>query len=271
MRKRCPFCFERTGSTGSRENVAINFDTGTFKCFRCDKFGYLTPNNAEKLGVQATHGPGKRYRRPADRGEFILPDWFAPLYPVSEAAQSIVLRRYLVYLLKDRRLSTGALEALTLGVCVGDAVPYALWGGIAFPSHDPRNPGLYVRSEKSGYRAYGLSTRSALYDGRVLDQNDDGVLYVVEGTIDRAAIWPLKAVATYGKDVSENQLVRIAKYCGPVVLCFDGDAWETSKVTAHRLALRGHHHVSWLRLPPNKDPGDLGKSGVESLTATCVA
>jgi len=266
IRQRCPFCFERVGSEGSRENVSIDIAKGVYFCWRCGSTGRLNRFSAEKLGVDLNRIiPAFSLDQLDDKPTTSehLPPGYTPLYPWSDVRGSFVLRPYIKFLFR-RGIKRKQLKQFRLGVVISP--PKDRWntnGCIVFPLLDKPNTGYVLRHPKrSGYRnAKGLARQVCFYNGRALRKLDR--VYVVEGPLDTIRM-DGHAVGTLGTSVTEDQLDRLAAYRGEVVFAQDGDAWRWSMVLARLLTLRGHP-AKWVRLPSAKDPGDLGYDNVVKL------
>jgi len=267
-RRKCPWCFERLGSLGSRENVSIDIEKGVYHCWRCGAAGKLTKYKASLLKVEVSSGRFAfdpivmdEISRQIDE----KPIGLVPLYPWKDAKHSLVLRRYIKYLVR-RKVTPKLMERFKLGVVFDP--PKEQWynkGNIIFPVLDGDKKG-YIRHhpKKGGYfNSRGLGRQGALLNGRVLDKLPR--VYVVEGPFDVTAMKGC-AVGTLGTSVTDEQLSRLAKSPAEIVFALDGDSWVASRVLARRLMLRRDKvGVKWVRLPSGTDPGDLGYSDVVKL------
>jgi len=107
----------------------------------------------------------------------------------------------------------------------------------------------------SGYASPGIPS-DALFNADSLDGASEPV-FVVEGVMDVIRLYPKLAVATFGKDITEDRLDRLAKCEASLVIAMDGDAWETGRAICRRLWLRGKDDVVWVKLPAGYDPADI--------------
>lgn len=165
-----------------------------------------------------------------------------------------MLGRYVRYLTEERGLTEEQIEHFDVSMLLD-----GLWwlvGAFAFPLYDPVYPDGYVfRKRKGGYANPGIES-DAIYNARVLEES--GKVYVVEGPMDCIRLYPQFAVATLGKDISEERLDRLSTVENDLVIALDGDAWVYAQATCNQLQLRGKTNVSWVKLSPGCDPGELG-------------
>ena len=233
-------------------------------------------NAARMLGVRAAVG-GRSDLSRITTEEFLPPEDIPPgytkLYPLKAVRESIILRRYLKYLIRKRGIAPKALEKHRVGVCLGEAAPFYLVGGIVFPSLDMDHPGYVVRNKDGGYRhSKGFRREEAVYNINALNGRVERS-FLVEGPVDSLRMFPGVAVATFGKDAAQgkpgtmgSQLDRIAEFRDVhLTVAYDGDAHRKAAMVARQLRLRGMSNVDWVRLPPAKDPGDLGYDNVCNL------
>lgn len=270
IRRRCPFCLERVGSVGSRENISVDTEKGVYYCWRCGKAGRVTKWIAKTLDVpEVLAKPSDLLQiigeeKPREKVASSFPEGFVPLYPWREVKDSIALRRFVKYL-RRRKVTPKLMESFKLGVVFDP--PEDLWymaGNIIYPIMDGDRKGYIRKNPKhQGYsNSKGLTRDGALYNGRVLDKLDS--IFVVEGVHDTLAMKG-HAVATLGTSVTEEQLDRLTSFDGEVIIAHDGDAWRNSMVIARRLNLRGKENASWVKIPAGRDPGNLGYDEVVNL------
>lgn len=267
IRRKCPFCYKNVGSVGSRENVAIDLGKGVYFCWRCGAKGRLNKWAADKLGVPESYGYvsdlDEIISNGAVRVSTSYPVGYVPLYPWREIKRSIVLRRYIKYLMK-RHVTPDLMSEFKLGVVLepSDGQWY-MKGNLIYPVLDGERKG-YIRRriDRDGYfNSRGLGRESAFYNGRILETAER--VYVVEGPHDVLAMG-IAGLGTLGTSVTDKQLERLALYPGEVIWAMDGDAWRVSMVLARRLLLRGKRS-GWVRIPAARDPGKLGYERVASL------
>jgi hypothetical protein len=83
-----------------------------------------------------------------------------------------------------------------------------------------------------------------------------GRVVLVEGPVDAAVVGP-DAVASLGKNLSRNQIVRMVEYgYTHVTVCYDGDVRKTAMDTAKRIS--AYIPASVAELPGKDDPAELG-------------
>ena len=254
---RCPFCEERTGKPDRHGKLAVYPDGGVF-CYKCRFYARGDAETAEELSRFSPEEPEDEADAPS------VPEGFAPLYG-PEASPIHTAARF--YVERVRNLAPEALEAL--GVGATEEGKYAR--RIIAPVLDERGEWLsfVTRSYTGNPRAKYLTAACAdgwlprerlLYNEAALAFDTTAPLFVVEGWIDAAFLWPY-AVATLG-DVSEWQvraLVEFAIRTGrAVVFAPDGDAWRKGHAHAESLKLSGAKSAA-LRLPPGKDPDECGR------------
>lgn len=239
----CPFCAKREGKEDTKFKLYANPTKGAYHCFRCGSAGYCD---------LAWLGPSTRVTVEAVPKDVDLgaPRGFAPL---SEA--SLSLNPFRTYL-KRRGLLEAAL-AVGTGACMSGffegrvVVPHIVGGVWAGFSARTIRPGV----EPKYLYPRGMDRRNALWGLERALASGAGV-WVVEGVFDALALSPC-GVAAFGKNLSVQQIDRLAGLKVPITVCLDGDAWEDGMVLASRLADRGAQ-VLWTRLPPGEDPGTLG-------------
>lgn len=253
-RHRCPFCLSRVGSEGSARHLwsslSVDSQKGSYHCFRCHASGRLYESLAKKLGV--TYNPAL-YIDDEDHHIELKPNDVTPLYPLSSALRSRTTKSYAEYLI-SRKVCDEAVKHFKIGVYHG--AERWLVGSLVFPFADGNYSGAVYRRKDGQYATPGLPSH-VLFNAGYLQQYED--VYIVEGVFDVICIYPARAVATFGKDVSEDRLDRLAKSKANLIITMDGDAWEFSQSLFYRLALRGKT-ARWGKLPAGYDPGDLGKA-----------
>ena len=274
MRKHCPWCVEKLGSSGTNANVAINFEKQVFKCWRCETSGRLTTWVANKLGVPTyglSSGGSAVLKEDSDDDDYVAkyPDGYVPLNPSKDVVRSVVLGPYVRYL-KRRGVSLQLAKAFQIGVVLGPSKEcWHTTGSLVFPVKDGERSGHILRDRTGVYRnSKGLRREEALYNGDALYLDSIERLYIVEGIFD-ALVMEGRAVATLGTSIAEKQLDRIAKFKGEVVFACDGEARRVSRASAKRLQLRGKRDAYWVNVHAGRDPGDLGYGAISALPLCC--
>jgi hypothetical protein len=163
---------------------------------------------------------------------------------------------------KERGVHPMAVKHYRIGVTT-HRYPRHLHGAIIFPSLDGSG-GYAARLSFGGYSfPKGMARKDCIYNGRILQKVGHRV-YLVEGPFDAVGIWPLMAVATYGRDISKTQFKRLCAYKGELVIAYDGDSWRAARSLAWTFELKGVR-VSWLRLPAGYDPAEIQAEGILEL------
>lgn len=254
---RCPFCEERTGKADRHGKLAVFPDGGVY-CYKCEFFLRGNADAAEELARFEPEELGDLEDAPE------LPEGFAPLYGPEASPVHVAAR---VYVERVRNLAPEALSAL--GVGATEEGRYARRIVAPVLDEDGRWLSFVTRSYSRYSRVKYLTAASAdgwlprerlLYNEAALALDVTAPLFVVEGWIDAAFLWPY-AVATLG-DVSGWQMDALLEFGlrtgRPVVFAPDGDAWRKGHAHAQSLVLAGAKSVG-LRLPPGRDPDECGR------------
>jgi hypothetical protein len=255
VRAHCPWC-EELGHHSRVKNLAINPETGYYKCWRsfhCGTVGFLFERaeqtyspayvaingpSAQELVKKRNAGP-----TPTDLDDFQLIDVEKP---------GIGLPYYMY--LRKRRVSNKAIVANGIGFATSGLfrnrviVPFR---------HDGKYMGSVARVLGESSYAYRNSSgfvRDSMFNVDALRIETPEPVAIVEGLFDALPHWPY-AVACLGKP-TDNQVEIIAQAKRPVVMFLDGDARMENRGTMLRLALRGAP-VRAVYLPPAIDPGDI--------------
>lgn len=254
IRTHCPWC-ESLGHHSRVKNLAINPETGYFKCWRsfhCGIVGflfdkssqtyardYVAPKALSVAGVrEARKGP-----KPTDLEHFERIDVERP---------GIGLPFYMY--MRKRRVSNKAITAVGAGYCTAGVYRDRLV--IPF-IHGGEYKGAVTRVLYDSPAAYKNSPgfeRETMFNLDALSVDTPDPIAIVEGIFDALPHWPY-AVACLGKP-TDAQISIIAKAKRPVVMFLDGDARMENMGTMLRLSLRGAN-VRAVTLPPATDPGDI--------------
>ncbi|HXI45753.1 MAG TPA: toprim domain-containing protein [Candidatus Acidoferrales bacterium] len=270
----CPFCERRVGrvdrefkltikisgsttpSPGAETGIPLSPEFGVWHCYRCHARGFADFRwMLEDLPAPDPAAPPLKPEK-VDLGP---PEGFVT---IAECERSVTMRWVSAYF--ESRGVFEQARAAGAGGCQGGkfggrvVVPYVEevggpWLGfsarLVAPS-DRRPKYLYPR---------GMDRRRALWGLPHLPQ-DERPVWLVEGVFDAIPLFP-RALALFGKGVSEGQLDRLAalwpRSIRPFVACLDGDARDENRALAMRLRLRGAT-VLVCELPPDRDPGTLG-------------
>jgi DNA primase len=119
----------------------------------------------------------------------------------------------------------------------------------------------YVRT-KLKYKNPKVQKENIMFNEHTINWNED--IYLVEGVFDMFFL--PNAIPLLGKNVSDymwSMLYEKAKK--NIIICLDGDAWESAMILYKKLnGGRLHSRVRLVKLPKDKDIGDL-KGNIESL------
>lgn len=272
----CPFCESRRGTADMTGHLYVNERKGKFICHRCEirgtiaylqkllgfEHGALDEDTWREKLQAALDAPQKP--QAIVRG---LPRDFAKLPAGSEAY------RYLL----GRGLSPEDMEYFHVGIGTADLRDiaeeerrfYAGKGRVVFPDYDREGNLTYWVA-----RTYKDPPHKAKYKNAWWPARDEvfhlarvpGPYVVIgEGPLDAmvASRWTGRnAVATYGKGVSEEQVIRLAQELPKVhtyYVALDPDAPREANSLASRLAHR-YLHVRLVQMPEGQDPASLGPS-----------
>lgn len=247
----CPFCEEREGKPDIKFKLSCNptvrapdGTAGGWRCFRCAKAGW---GGIEFLGQPDA------VKRDVGTPYLAQPAGF---HAFRENGKAQVLEPFRQYLRKrqvwEQALAIGAgacLEGRLAGRVVIPYVEQEQWLGWSARQVTTQAGPRYLYPP-------GMDRRHALW-GLEWMPDDGQPCWVVEGVFDALPLFPY-GICTFGKNVSDEQVVRLAGLGRPIVCALDGDAWLEAKILASRLRLRGAQDVDWCRLPPTTDPGSLG-------------
>ena len=272
----CPFCPARRGrednekkltfkvtgqvrATADRPAVALSPRRGAWNRYRCGARGFADFTWIADLGEDVEVGEDAALPPP----ELGAPDGFLPLDEAHPDFAAYLQGRGV--LAAARAVGAGGVERWTYRR--QDGTPFTVAERRVVVPHlrDLRGPwvGYSARLVRGRERAPKymypdrMDRRAGLW-GLPWLPSDDAAVWVVEGVFDALPLFP-RAVATFGKAVTDEQLEQLAEIgrTRTVVACLDGDAWADARALAARLALRGAR-AAWCHLPPGTDPGTLG-------------
>ena len=277
VRVHCPFC-EESGHRSTSKNLAINPETGYFRCWRwewCGTKGNMfgragdgsvlsldyAPLSVEDVlhaAQQVMEGkePTTRAAAPVLKKPVVqdLPG-FHPIDPASPG----VATTHLMYLLK-RRVPRQAIKSVGIGYSTDSR-----WAGyVIIPIvNSGEYYGFVARNmvEKRYKNSAGYS-RENLFNRDALSEETDVPIAIVEGLFDALPHWPY-AVACNGKP-TDAQLEVIAKAKRPICMMLDADAQLVGDMAALRLRMRGKE-VHTAKLAPGTDPGELSSEQFADL------
>lgn len=246
---RCPRCELRNHRKDKKLALWVDLDKNLYKCFRCDSYGQVYPNNKRDWSPQ--DAPDSFVT------EIPLPAEYQPLHGVSKR-----FRAYTNYAHK-RQIPEDLWAPLFVGFC--DTGPYR--GRLILPViNSGRLEGWVARSVLPSDRSYlyppGMRRGQVLFNADRLQKCAHSPILVVEGWLDAIYLWP-HAVAVLGSP-SHKHLELLANAKDDVVFVLDGDAWVKGLASAMMLRLHGKKAAS-VRLPPTLDPDDLPAQVVHDL------
>lgn len=275
LRAACPMCEEADGKRDKKLSLGLNPQTSGWSCFRCGQTGRLPADLRADLGLEdagdyvpTTQTGGLAPAAPPIES----PDGYVPLYePPHVSDASLDWGR--TYLEGKRRLDPVALRQMGAG-----AAAYGrLYGRVIFPIVGPAGLGgpwlgwfgrdaLGSNPLKHRYPK-GMSRADLLWNMAALELETDAPLYVCEGILDAAPLWP-DGVACLGKPL-DSHVARLERVRRPVVCLLDGDAWEESWMLSLRLRFSGVR-AGFIRLPPKTDPNDADPAWLRDEGAKCL-
>lgn len=254
IRVHCPWC-EELGHFSNVKNLAINPETGWYRCWRsfhCGTDGWLW--DKDELVYSSSYAPVTHVvAKPIKASGVPFPDdieGFTYIKPGEKGPHLPVLAY-----IRRRRVADS-----TITEC-----------GIGYTTHFKWERRVIVPltqlNGKRGY--YGAVTRSitgkdykntpalhrdAMFNEAALWSDDPAPLAIVEGVFDALPHYPY-AVAVLGKP-TDAQIDILARSKRDLVLMLDADARDELRQTQVRLRLRGKE-TRVVYLPPGIDPGDL--------------
>jgi len=255
----CPVCDEGKG----KGNFEVNIEKSVYHCWSCgDSEGTHGPLGKffDKFGTKKQK---KLYLlvRPEERQEkrsFIpkvkLPDGFTKILDCNKIYPPY---REGINYLKSRGITDEMCEKYGIGLTsIGSFA-----GRVVIPSYDKDGDLNYFVARswnpraKQKYMNPKAEKDKIIFNENLIDWDKD--IYVCEGMFD--AIFLPNAVPMLGKHLSELLFTTIyEKAKGDVIICLDGDAYESSIKLYH--TLNGgvlYNRIKMVRLPVDKDVCDL--------------
>lgn len=269
VRAHCPFC-EETGHRSTSKNLAINPDTGYFRCWRwewCGAKGNMYGHAGNQQVVSDAYAPMSiddvmGMVEQAARGEEVTRTWVhtekrevvaadMPGFHRIDPDAPGVAATHLLYLRK-RGISKQAVREVGLGYSTDPR-----WSSyVVIPIiNGGKYHGFVARSlQGKTYKNSAGYTRENLFNRDALSEDTEVPVAIVEGLFDALPHWPY-AVACNGKP-TDAQLDAIAQTKRPICMMLDADAQLLGDMAALRLRMRGKQvHVA--KLAPGTDPGEL--------------
>ena len=266
-RGNCPLCVRRQGTPDTRRCLGVHVESGRWHCFRCAAGGSLRQQDRDDLD-DLLEDAAEEHEQAALAG-VELPESFTPLFE-QPGWGSLLHRRALLYA-RSRVSDIVGLEA-GIGACLTGPAR----NRVVIPIH--RLDGVVA-----GWTARDYTDRSAikyltpagwdrcLFNPRPLHTPSAEPAFLVEGGWDALALWP-DASAFLGKPTPRqiaDVVSAVQRSRRPVVVALDGDAWREAEALALQLHVRGLPEVTWVRLPPKRDPGKLGDA-VRAAASTAI-
>jgi hypothetical protein len=255
----CPFCPVKIGKTDKRFSLAINIDTWKYRCWRCHSYGRLPHEPAAVSGMTLVRSLTE---------EVIViepPESFSLLTeePMVSAESTAEARAYL----KKRGVTKEIARECNIGVCLQGRQAGRLivpviepgtgrwqgWVGRVWHSRPIVLRYVYPRGMKRG---------ELLFNQRVLYEETDEPIYVVEGVFDALPHYP-RAVACLGKP-SHLQKKLLLQTKRPIIVALDGDAWQEAQGLSLWLKVQGRKS-GFIRFPPSSDPGNCSPTDLVKL------
>lgn len=243
----CPFCKVKTGTPDNKWKLNYNPTKHLFYCYRCESHGAVTIPSLEPNAIALAV---------AEEPEVKKDVWLGPpkgFTPLTEPGLSML--PFTKYMEKRGLLK----QAIAVGAGAVGAGRFGM--RVVFPMKSATGPwrGFSARSIVKGVEPpylypTGMDKKNEVYGLDFIDRKE---IWLTEGVMDAIALWP-HGVASFGKNVSDEQLKKLASCNRPVTVCLDGDAWELGFVVADRLLHDfGARNVSVCKLPLKTDPGVL--------------
>lgn len=274
VRVHCPFC-EEQGHRSTSKNLAINPESGWFRCWRWEACGakgnmygrgsapvvsatYAPLSVADVLNIAQSAGEDPSLKLPERRAAAVHPvaavmpgfKLIDPHTPGQATAQ-------LMYLLRR-----GVSRKTILGAGLGYSTD-PMWSSyVVIPIiNQGQYRGFVARSlQGKAYKNSEGYSREDLFNCDALHEETDVPIAIVEGLFDALPHWPY-AVACNGKP-TDAQLEVIAQAKRPICMMLDADAQLQGSMAALRLrmniSLQGKDTPVYVaKLDPGTDPGEL--------------
>lgn len=242
-RGNCPFCALRVGKPDTKACFGLNMNNGRMHCFRCG-FGGRLDGFEPDAKDETQDGPE----------EILPPEEFAELS--EEPLRSSLAAAPYWGFLSRRRVPKNLVVELGIGACLTGK-----YGGrVVVPVKDEEGQWLWwvsrTISDKAErkYRYPSGSRDGVMFNQAALLEETDKPALIVEGVLDAISVWP-DGVALLGKE-SGPQVEALAAARRPVVIVYDGDAWEAGWALGLRLRFEGQEAGS-VRLLPREDPDEV--------------
>ncbi len=233
----CPFFYRHDGNPDTKFKLSVNPELGIYHCFRCGSKGKVEFDETERVVKELPKQDLSLLQEPD--GCIKLTDSYAKPY-----------RKYLKERsLLDQCINIGVLACIDGKYAGRIIIPHILnneWHGFAART-------IYKKAEPKYLNAPGMDRRHTLFGYHF---KPNGPRYLVEGPLDAVALYP-HAVASFGKNVTDEQILLLEDLKEKIIVCLDGDAWEEGYGLYLRLLMRGVN-CNWCKLPPGEDPGKLG-------------
>jgi len=260
IRVNCPFCLLRNKTQDVKYKLYINPVKDAVHCFRCDYAGRATDLLPQliSLGVDFE----KIRKRDEDTTLEATPaesHHISELHATTNPGRSYVEGRG--FGARDFDVAGGALycEDYRKGPhSFGPRIIFPVYQFGVYRGFQART--IWKNTDPKYVNASGMNKRSLLYNfDNAFKQKEE--LIITEGIFDAIRVGTDKAVAAFGKAVSQEQirLIGLGDF-DRVILLLDRDAEKEGKASAHSLAKNHNTFVGFL---PVKDPADMRKEELD--------
>lgn len=241
----CPYCAKRVGTKDTKyhlyvnTSLKINSDVGWFNCFKCsvvgpirfivgenykDRLYSITPSdNLKKYLIQIFNS---RNAQKAENNVALPLDYLEIIYG-SDPHKYISNRGITDDLMHWYKLGVGSMKLSTVDPEHRDR--YAGSGRVIFPDYDKDGKieywvGRSFVNHRSKYKNCRCDSRDKIYNlGNLQRKGETGNVIITEGPIS-AIMAGKNAVATYGKNVTKDQIIRLVKEkFSSYIVALDGD------------------------------------------------
>lgn len=259
----CPYCKSIRGKVDKDYKLYFNRNTGLYHCFKCGTSGRISNDSSIIYSIS-----DRLVELTNNHLSDIIEDKreFRYFLPRTTPIQNSLAMDYLV----SRGLNESHINYYSIRSCSRLSniypnriiVPNNIQGDytdmLVARSLDPTIDKKYKYLNPTGSRK-----GEVLFNFHRIPEGVEEMI-IVEGVFS-AISSGVNAVATYGKLVTSNQIDKIiSKKSKKVIVLFDNDAKKQTIDLAKKLYSRGVN-VSYVLLPDDRDPSDLGFTEVRKL------
>lgn len=252
IRFNCPYCVEIGKLPDRKFHLYININKGVGHCFRCGKNLYFNRDYFTNFEVRKNENLKSNINKSS-----------LPIIPESISIFDTPAYDFLKYKLShllDINTINYLISLYDMKLCIDKRFKH-LYNRIMIPIKF--NNSIVGFQFRSIYGEEPKYLTLSYKDYRVKDYifNFDNVksldkVIICEGIFDVLPLFDI-AVAVFGKEVTNKQLKLLEDYFNEVIICFDGDAYDDAVKLAHKI-VNNFDNVRVIKLPKDKDPGDLG-------------